>query len=82
MFNTLVIWFICSVAMFTGLVFGRKSVLRRRLKIADLDWKAVAVISLLVGAVPAFLYDQARSRSVDIPETVDDRGAVPGSAER
>jgi len=82
MFNVVVIWLICSMVVFTTLVLGRRSLLHRRLKIMDLDWKAVAVISILAGAIPAFLYDQACSRSVEIPETVDDRGAVPGSAAR
>jgi len=82
MFNTVLIWLICSVVVFAALVLGRTSLLHRRLKMMDLDWKAVAVISILAGAIPAFLYDQARSRSVEIPETVDDRGAVPGSAAR
>ena len=82
MFNIVVIWLICSMVVFTALVLGRTSLLRRRLKIMDLDWKAVAVISILSGAIPAFLYDQASSRSVEIPETVEDRGAVPGSAAR
>ncbi|MDA1132218.1 MAG: hypothetical protein O2905_03225 [Proteobacteria bacterium] len=78
MINTILIWAICSAVVFAALVYGRRSILHRRVKVVDLDWKAVAVISMLAGALPAFLYDQARSRNVEVPPAVDDRAAVRG----
>ena len=79
MINTVLIWIVCSGIVFAGLIFGRTSVLHRSLRISDLDWKSVVVVSMLVGALAAVFYDQKRSRSVDVPTTLDERGAVPGS---
>ena len=77
MSGTLIVWLACSALVFVGLVIGRTSIVHRRLRISDLDWKAVLVISLVVGAVPAFAYSQA-TRFVAVPDNVDDRGGIFG----
>lgn len=74
---TILIWAICSVAVFVSMAFGRNSILHRKLRMGDLDWKAVAVISILIGGAAAFLFDQATPRSVDVPTEIDDRAGVP-----
>ncbi len=74
---TFLIWAICSVAVFVSMAFGRNSVLHRRLRIGDLNWKAVAVISLIIGGAVAYLVDQATSRAVEVPTEIDDRAGVP-----
>ena len=78
---TAVIWAISTVVVFVGLVLGRTSHLHRRLRITDLNWKAAAVISVLVAAVPAFIFDQTNRDTVDIPEDVDDRASIPSAPE-
>ncbi len=74
---TITIWVICSVAAFVSMAFGRKSSWHRRLRIGDLDWKAVAVISMLIGGAVAFMFDQATHPAVDVPTEIDDRAGVP-----
>ena len=76
---TALIWAISALVVFVGLVFGRTSRLHRRLRITDLNWKAAAVISVLVGLVPAFVFDQANRRTVEVPEQVDDRAGIPST---
>jgi hypothetical protein len=78
---TAIIWVISTVVVFVGLVLGRTWRLHRRLRITDLNWKAVAVISVLVAAVPAFIFDQINRDTVDIPEDVDDRASIPSAPE-
>ncbi|MBM3506917.1 MAG: hypothetical protein FJX64_04170 [Alphaproteobacteria bacterium] len=70
MLATLSIWVLCSAVVFVGLLFGRTSQLHRRLRIADLDWKSALVMSLIVGAVPAFVFDQVNHRPVDVPGSI------------
>lgn len=77
MIDTLIIWIICSAAILLALIFIRAKVLHRRVKLRDLDWKSVVVISMLLGAAPAFYYDQTRSRNVQIPETLEEHSVIP-----
>ena len=77
MIDTLIIWIICSAAILLALIFIRAKVLHRRVKLRDLDWKSVVVISMLLGAAPAFYYDQTRGRDVQIPETLEERSVIP-----
>ena len=74
---TITIWVICSVAIFVSIAFGRNSILHRRLHIGDLDWKAVAAISMLIAGIVAFFFDQATHPPVDVPTEIDDRAGVP-----
>jgi hypothetical protein len=78
MVATFTIWVICSVAVFVSMAFGRNTILHRRLRLGDLDWKAVAVISMLIAGGVAFLFDQATHLPVDVPTEIDDRAGVPG----
>jgi hypothetical protein len=74
---TFLIWATCSAFVFASIALGRNSVLHRRLRISDLNWKAVAVISVLIGGGVAYLVDQATSRVVEVPAEIDDRAGVP-----
>ena len=77
MVATITIWVIASAAVFVSVVFGRNSVLHRSMRIGDLDWKAVLVISILIGGAAAFVFNQATPRAVDVPAQMDDRAGVP-----
>ena len=81
MSGTLIVWVVCSALVFAALVIARTSVVHRRLRVTDLDWKAVLVIAAVVGAVPAFAFSQA-SRFVSVPAEVNDRGGVVDPAAR
>ena len=79
MFGTIAVWILSSAVVFVGLVSGRTSVLQRRLRLGDLNWKAALVASALVGAVPAFVYAQLSEPRVEVPEDLGSRVAVPAS---
>ena len=73
---TAVVWLAGSAAVFAVMVFGRTRRLHHRLQRADFDWKA-ALLALIIGALPAFVFDQVNHRSVQVPETIDDEPVLP-----
>ncbi len=77
MYATAFIWVLCTAAVFVALAAGRTSRLHRRLRMSDLDWKAILVLALIAGAVPAFIYDQVSHRTVDLPDAVINEVVVP-----
>jgi glucan phosphoethanolaminetransferase (alkaline phosphatase superfamily) len=75
MVTTILVWLACSAIAFAAVLLLRRSRLHRGVRKTDLDWKAVLVMALIVGALPAFVFDQVNRRSVDVPESV--QPAVP-----
>ena len=53
---TIAIWVTSSVAVFVSIVFARNFILHRRLRIADLNWKAAAVTAMLIACVVTFFF--------------------------
>jgi hypothetical protein len=77
MWVTLFVWALCSVVVLAGLLFGRTSRLQGRLRLADLNWKAMLLLSVIVGGVPAFVFDQLNHRKVEVPSTIADDPVLP-----
>lgn len=74
MTTTVIIWVVSTAIVFALMALRRSSRLHRRLRAADLDWKAMLVLSALAGALPAFVYDQVNHRPIDVPHEI---GADP-----
>lgn len=72
-----IVWLAGAALVGAVLVMGRSRMLHRRLRLSDLDWKAVVVLAVVLGAVPAFVYSQWQPRPVAVPATVNDRGVIP-----
>ena len=68
---TIAIWVISSVAVFVSIVFARNFILHRRLRIADLNWKAAAVIAMLIASVVTFFFELIPHPPVDVPTEID-----------
>lgn len=76
MSNFLLVWLISALAVL-GAVYLLESLRRRRL--ADLDkfhWPGLVVIALILGAVPAFIYNLQTPRSVSVPDGVAERPKI------
>ena len=71
------IWLACATVAFAGFLFMRRSRLHRRLRLSDLDWKAGVVLAAIVGAVPAFVFDQVNHRAVEVPPDVTTTATIP-----
>ena len=76
MLTTALVWLVGSAAVFAAMVFGRTRRLHHRLQRTDFDWKAV-LLALIIGALPAFVFDQVNHRTVDVPETIADEPVLP-----
>ncbi|MDP6344476.1 MAG: hypothetical protein QF578_12975 [Alphaproteobacteria bacterium] len=75
----IVVWLISAVCV-TAIVFVVKSVRRRRLaRPRDFHWPGLIVISLIIGAVPAYIYQNQSSRSVEVPAGVAERPSITGT---
>ena len=64
------VWLVTFVIVFGGLVLGRGSRLHRRLRLADLDWKAVVVFAAIAALGPAFLYEPLTRDQITVPEGI------------
>jgi glucan phosphoethanolaminetransferase (alkaline phosphatase superfamily) len=74
------VWLL-SVLVVVMVVFVVKSLRRGRLaRLMDFHWPGLIVISLIVGAVPAFIYDNQSSRTVEVPDGVAERPNIPNVA--
>ncbi len=71
--ESFLIWFGTTVVAVLALVLGRGSRLHRRLRISDMDWKAVIVFCAIFGLIPTFLYGQLAQNEVAIPEGVAEK---------
>lgn len=72
---TILIWLGSAAVAFGAVLLTRRARLHRGVRKSDLDWKAVLILALIVGALPAFVFDQVNRRSVDVPESV--QPAIP-----
>jgi hypothetical protein len=70
------VWLGTFVIVFGALVLGRESRLHRRLRLTDLDWKAVVVFAAIVALIPAFSYEPLTRQSVAIPEGIAEKAVV------
>jgi hypothetical protein len=60
-------------------VYAVKCLRRRRLcGLAEFHWPGLIVIALIIGAVPAFIYDNQSSRTVQVPDGVAERPKIAG----
>ena len=78
-----IFFFVCllSVLAVVIVVFVVKSLRRGRLaRLVDFHWPGLIVISLILGAVPAFIYDNQSSRMVAVPDGVAERPNIPSAA--
>ncbi len=74
------VWLL-SVLAVVMVVFVVKSLRRGRLaRLVDFHWPGLIVISLIIGAVPAFIYDNQSSRTVTVPDGGAERPNIPSSA--
>lgn len=76
MLTTALVWLACSAAVLAVMVFGRTRRLHHRLQGADFDWKAV-LLALIIGALPAFVFDQVNHRPVEVPENIANEPVLP-----
>lgn len=76
------VWLLSALAV-VMIVFVVKSLRRRRLAgLGHFHWPGLIVISLILGAVPAFIYDNQSSRSVSVPDDVAERPTIPSPAKK
>ncbi len=68
--ESFLIWLGTTVVAVLALVVGRGSGLHRRLRISDMDWKAVIVFCAIFGLIPTFLYGQLANDQVAVPEGI------------
>ena len=74
------VWLL-SVLAVVIVVFVVKSLRRGRLaRLVDFHWPGLIVISLILGAVPAFIYDNQSSRMVAVPDGVAERPNILSAA--
>ena len=74
--NFLLVWLISALAVL-GAVYLLESL--RRWRLAGLDkfhWPGLVVIALILGAVPAFIYNLQTPRSVSVPNGVAERPKI------
>lgn len=74
---TFLIWLSFTSFSLVLLIYGRTTVLNRKMKIPDLDWKSALVISMIIASIPTFIYDQFKSRDVSIPPSLNEKIIVP-----
>jgi len=65
------IWALTALGVFAVLVGARITRLKARPRARDFQWPAMIALSLIAGAVPAFLYDSFTSRPVDLPASAE-----------
>ena len=68
--DSFLVWVGTFVVVFGALVLGRGSRLHRRLRIGDLDWKAVIVFAAIAALIPAFFYEPLTRDQIAVPEGV------------
>jgi len=74
------VWLL-SVLAVVLVVFVVKSLRRGRLaRVVDFHWLGLIVISLIIGAIPAFMYDNLSSRMVPVPDGVAERPDISSPA--
>ena len=73
------VWLAVTAALFAGLLAWRGSHLHRRLRLADIHWKAAVLLATLLALVPAFVFDYLSRDEVDIPPGVAERDRVPAA---
>lgn len=76
----LLVWLISALAVL-GAVYLLKSLRRRQLAVLDkFHWPGLIVIALILGVVPAFIYNLQTPRSVSVPDGVAERPKIADPA--
>lgn len=72
----LVVWLLAALAVVVA-VFLVKCLRRRRFcGLDEFHWPGLIVIALIIGAAPAFIYDNQSSRTVQVPDGVAERPKI------
>ncbi|MFP6705435.1 MAG: hypothetical protein VCE75_05255 [Alphaproteobacteria bacterium] len=78
--NFLLVWLISALVVL-GAVYLLKSLRQRRLAGLDrIHWPGLVVIAMILGAVPAFIYNMQTPRSVSVPDGVAERPKIADPA--
>ncbi len=78
----LLVWLISALAVLI-IVYVAKSLRRGRMaRLEDFHWPGLIVISLIVGAFPAYFYYSQTPRSVAVPEGVAERPNIPSDSDK
>ncbi|MBT4486499.1 MAG: hypothetical protein HOK30_07830 [Rhodospirillaceae bacterium] len=76
----LFVWLFSALAV-VAIVYLVKSLRRRRpAGLDDFHWPGLIVITLIIGAFPAYLYHNQSSRSVAVPDGVAERPNLANTA--
>jgi hypothetical protein len=74
--ESFLVWLGTFAVIFGTLVLARGSGLHRRLRLGDLDWKAVIVFAGIAGLIPAFFYEPLTRDQITVPEGVAENPIV------
>ncbi len=76
MITFLVVWLLAALAVVVAVYLANCLRRRRLCGMGEFHWPGLIVIALIIGAVPAFIYDNQSSRSVQVPDGVAERPKI------
>ena len=78
----LLVWLVSSLTVVVALYLAKSVRWRGFARLGSFHWPGLIVISLIIGALPAFIYDYQSSRAVPVPDGVAERPDLPGPANK
>ncbi len=76
----LLIWLLSTLTVVAAVYLVKSLRHREFCRASDFHWPGLIVIALIMGAVPAFTYDNLSSRSVQVPDGVAERPKIENPA--
>ncbi len=74
----LLVWLLSSLAVVAAVFLAKSLHWRGFARLSSFHWPGLIVMSLIIGALPAFIYDYQSSRAVPVPDGVAERPDLPG----
>jgi len=78
----LLAWLLSSLTVVATLYLAKSARWRGFARLGSFHWPGLIVISLIIGALPAFIYDHQSSRAVPVPDGIAERLDLPGPANK
>ena len=78
----LLAWLLSSLTVVVALYLAKSVRWRRFARLDSFHWPGLIVISLVIGALPAFIYDYQSSRAVPVPDGVAEWLHLPDPANK
>ncbi len=82
MFTFLLVWLLSSLVVVAAVFLAKSLHWRGFARLGSFHWPGLIVIALIIGALPALVYDNLSSRTVPVPDGVAERPDLPGPAKK